>query len=412
MSEPHIVVVGASLGGLRAVESLRALGVSSPITVVGEETYMPYNRPPLSKEFLQVGADAQQAAIENLYFKVRPTVGDVTWRLGNRAEASDFAKKVVKLEDGSRLTFDALVVATGLRPRRLPIGAAMDHRFACRTINDAIAIRNRIRPDTEVVIVGAGFIGCELAATLLKLGAKVTIVEQFGRPMERSLGSDLAGAFQDYHSQQGVTFHIGRSIVGVATTRSDAISHVELDNGERLRADIVIEAMGSLANVEWLAGNGLDLSDGVLCDRDMKVEGRANIVAVGDVARFPNDFVGAGPRRTEHWCVPGQTAKRAAETLAIWMGNPVEREQSFAPLPSFWSDQYGMRIQAFGSPVGATRWATLEGTVSAAGLPDGVVCGAYVQDRLTYVVTVGLPPAKSIGYRNMVVQQAKELLPQ
>lgn len=412
MSDPHIVVVGASLGGLRTVESLRALAVTSSITVVGEETYMPYNRPPLSKEFLQAGADGQRPAPESLFFKVKATLGDVAWRLGRRAEEVELSKGVLRLEDGTRFTFDALVVATGLRPRRLSIPGAVDQRFTCRTVEDALAIRNRVRPGTEVVIAGAGFIGCEIAATLSKLGAKVTIVEPFGLPMERSLGRSLATAFMDYHSEQSVAFRIGRSITGIVTTRHDTISHVELDNGERLQADIIIEALGSLSNVEWLAGNGLDLSDGILCDRDMKVEGRDNVVGVGDVARFPNDFIGPEARRTEHWCVPGQTAKRAAETLAIWMGKEIAREKAFAPLPSFWSDQYGMRIQAFGSAIGVNRWEQLEGEASAAGLPQGVAIGGYVRDRMAYVVTVGLPPAKSIMYRNMVVQKQSELLPQ
>lgn len=412
MSSPHIVVVGASLGGLRTVESLRALGVASSITVVGEEAYMPYNRPPLSKEFLQVGADGQRPAPDSLFLKVKPTLGDVAWRLGSRAEEVALSKGVLRLEDSTRFTFDALVVATGLRPRRLAIPGAIDHRFTCRTVEDALAIRNRVRSRTEVVIAGAGFIGCEMAATLSKLGAKVTIVEPFGLPMERSLGKNLATAFLEYHSEKDVAFRIGRSITRIATTRQDTISHVELDNGECLQADIIIEALGSHSNVEWLAGNGLDLSDGVLCDRDMKVEGRDNVVGVGDVARFPNDFIGSEPRRTEHWCVPGQTAKRAAETLAIWMGKEVAREKAFAPLPSFWSDQYDVRIQAFGSAIGVNRWERLQGEASAAGLRQGVAVGGYVRDRMAYVVTVGLPPAKSLMYRHMVAPKNSELLPQ
>lgn len=412
MSGPHIAVVGASLGGLRTVESLRALGVTSPITVIGEEAYMPYNRPPLSKDFLQAAPDQRQEAINGLYFKVRPTLGDVTWRLGSRVLSSDLSAKRLHLEDGSTVTFDALVVATGLRPRRLALSTAVDQRFICRTIDDALAISNRVQPGIKALIVGAGFIGCELAATVTALGVKVTIIEPFGLPMEKALGTDLARAFLDFHTDQGVAFHLGRSVTNIPITKAGTISYIELDNGERLQADIVIEAMGSLSNVEWLANNGLDLSDGVLCDRDMRIEGRENLVAVGDVARFPNDFVGAGPRRTEHWCVPGQTAKRAAETLARWMGKSIEREKQFSPLPSFWSDQYGMRIQAFGSSIGATRWEPLEGTPSADGLKNGVACGAYVGKRLKYVVTAGLPPTRAMAYRNTVLQQQAENLPQ
>lgn len=406
MADPHIVVVGASLGGLRTVESLRALGVTSPITVVGEEGHMPYNRPPLSKEFLY-SKDGQPVSAEGLAFKVRPDVADVKWRLGSRATSANLAGRTVTLADGDQLTFDALVVATGLRPRRLGFSSAIAHRFVCRTIDDATAIRGRVTVGTRAVIAGAGFIGCELASTLTSLGVHVTVVEPFGLPMERSLGKGLASVLLGYHKARGVEFRLGASVTGISTAPDGAIDKVILDNGEYLTADIVIEAMGSLSNVEWLEGNGLDLSDGVLCDRAMRVEGKENIVAVGDVARFPNDFVGPAARRTEHWCVPGQTAKRAAETLAIWLGKTIQREESFAPLPSFWSDQFGIRIQAYGSPLGVERWEVLEGDLSTSGLSKGVAVGGFIGDRQIYVVAAALPPARTLAYRNVVVQNQK-----
>lgn len=406
MADPHIVVIGASLGGLRTVESLRALGVTSPITVVGEEGHMPYNRPPLSKEFLY-SKDGQSVSVEDLAFKVRPDLADVKWRLGSRATSANLSGRTVTLADGDQVTFDALVVATGLRPRRLGFSSASAHRFVCRTIDDATAIRARIAAGARAVIAGAGFIGCELASTLTWLGAQVTIVEPFGLPMERSLGKGLASVLLGYHEARGVEFRLGASVTDISTAPDGGIDQVILDNGEHLTADIVIEAMGSLSNVEWLEGNGLDLSDGVLCDRAMRVEGRANIVAVGDVARFPNDFVGPSARRTEHWCVPGQTAKRAAETLAIWLGKTIQREESFAPLPSFWSDQFGIRIQAYGSPLSVERWEVLEGDLSASGLSNGVAVGGFIGGRQIYVVAAALPPARTLAYRNVVVQNQK-----
>lgn len=403
MVEPRIAVVGASLGGLRTAENLRSLGVTAPITLIGEEPHMPYNRPPLSKEFLSSVAEDQPAAIDNLYFKIRPELGDTSWWLGARVVASSLDGGKLILARGAEVAFDALVVATGLRPRRLAVRSAMEHRLVCRTVGDAIKIRSRISRGSKVVIAGGGFIGCELAATLTKLGAKVTVVEPFGFPMERALGPELAMAFNDIHVKAGVAFRIGRTITDLVCTPFRSLDYVVLDSGERLSTDLVIESIGSNANIEWLAGNNLDLTDGVLCDRNMRVGGRDSVVAVGDVARFPNEFIGPNPRRVEHWCVPGQTAKRAAETIALWMGKSIKRDESFAPLPSFWSDQYGLRIQGYGSPIGMADWKVLEGTVSAAGLCEGVAMGAYFGERLGYVVSVGLAPKRSLHYRSLVL---------
>jgi len=404
MVQPRIAVVGASLGGLRTVEGLRSLGVTGPITVIGEEAQMPYNRPPLSKEFLSCTPEDQVSSADGLYFKVRPNLGETTWRLGMRATATSLANRTLSLQDGSEIRFDALVVASGLRPKRIAATGGEEHRLVCRRIGDAIAIRDRVRRGTKVIIAGAGFIGCELASTLTALGAKVTIVEQYGLPMERSLGKQLATAFHDLHVSRGVTFKLGQTIVDFVCTPFGSLDFVQLDNGARLPADLVVEAVGSIANVEWLAGNSLDLSDGVLCDRAMQVEGHAGVVAVGDIARFPNDFVGPSPRRIEHWCIPGQTAKRAAETLAIWAGMKMQRDESFAPLPSFWSDQYGIRIQAYGTPIGVDRWHMLEGEISAAGLVKGVAIAGSRGKYLSYVVSAGLPSAKSMTYRSLLLE--------
>ena len=402
MAGPHIVVVGASLGGLRAVESIRALGICSSITVVGEEAYMPYNRPPLSKEFLK--ADACAGVAESLFFRMRPNLEDVTWRLGHRAQAVDLTRKRLTLSDHSTVAFDAMVVATGLRPRRLAITGARQYRFACRTVDDAISIRNNLQPGLKVVLVGGGFIGCELAATLSELGVSVTVIEPFGLPMERALGADMAQAFSRLHTSRGVSFRLGKSVSEIAETKRGTIEHVLLDDGECIQADLMVEAVGSHANVEWLEGNDLDLSDGVLCDRDMRVGGLANIVAVGDVARFPNAFVDGIPRRTEHWCVPAQTAKRAAGSLAEWTGAKLERPDRFAPIPSFWSDQFGVRIQAYGSPIGVERWEVVEGSLSGETSPIGAVVAGFVGDRMSYAVAAGVPATTAIKYQGLVAR--------
>ncbi|MGK4578748.1 NAD(P)/FAD-dependent oxidoreductase [Kitasatospora sp. HPMI-4] len=382
-----MVVAGASLGGLRAAEQLRSAGWTEEIVVVGDELHMPYNRPPLSKEVL-----AGKAPFESLAFRPRACAADVVWRLGTAVVSADLGARVVTLDDGGQLAFDGLVVATGMRPRRLrcpgPEGPGSG-RCTVRTLADAEGLRAELtRPGARVVVVGAGFIGCEVAATARGLGvAEVTVVDPEPLPMLRPLGELLASALLERHRARGVRFALGQSVAGFEG--EDRVSGVVLSDGTVLPADVVVEAVGSIANTEWLDGNGLDLSDGVLCDEQLRAEGLPHVVAVGDVARFPNARYDGVPRRVEHWSIPGDTAKHAARTLvAGLLGTPVETPP-FAPLPSFWSDQYEYRLQSFGAPaLGTADARVLDGD------PAGdLLVGYHVQDRLVGVVALGGPAA-------------------
>ncbi|MFE2868740.1 NAD(P)/FAD-dependent oxidoreductase [Embleya sp. NPDC059259] len=355
MTAPRVVVVGASMGGLRAAEQLRAAGWHGALTVIGDEPHMPYNRPPLSKDALAGGLAHAEVA-----FRLRASCADVDWRLGRRAVGVDLGRRRIRLADGESVSYAGLVVATGLRPRRLTCPGPRTGRHVVRTLDDARHLRAALGPGRRVVVVGAGFIGCEVAATARSLGAEVTVVAPEPEPMHRPLGADLGAALRRRHLARGVRFELGRTVRH--TTGERHVRGVVLDDGRELPADAVVEAIGSIPNTEWLAGNGLDLTDGVRCDALLRVESRPDVVAVGDVARFANPRYDDVPRRVEHWSIPTDSAKHAARTLAAHLAGTDCASTPFAPLPTFWSDQYDQRLQSYGAPgLGGADIRLLEG---------------------------------------------------
>ncbi|WP_198539570.1 NAD(P)/FAD-dependent oxidoreductase [Streptomyces graminilatus] len=399
----RVVVVGASMAGLRAAEQLRAAGWAGAVTVVGDEPHMPYNRPPLSKEVL-----AGKASFESLAFTPKASAADVEWRLGTKAVSASLADRTIDLDDGSTLSYGGLVVATGMRPRRLRCPGPRTGRHTVRTLTDAQALRAELtRPGVRVVVVGAGFIGCEVAATALGLGvAEVTVVDPLPLPMVGPLGELLARALLRRHEERGVRFALGTGVAGFEG--DDRVTGVVLGDGTVLPADVVVESVGSVANVEWLDGNGVDLGDGVLTDEWLRVGGRPDVVAVGDVARFPNARYDGVPRRVEHWSIPTDTAKHAAKSLAAHLAG---RELSggegelapFAPLPTFWSDQHDFRLQSFGAPVlGIDDVRVLDGDPEA-----DVLVGYHAGEQLVGVVALGGPAtaAKAARYRAELLKQ-------
>ncbi|MEU6113491.1 FAD-dependent oxidoreductase [Streptomyces sp. NPDC047117] len=388
---PRIVVAGAAMAGLRAAEQLRAAGWTGTLTLVGDEPHMPYNRPPLSKEVL-----AGRAPFDSLAFRPRASVADAEWRLGTRVTAARLAERTVDLADGERLDFDGLVIATGMRPRRLPCPGPAAGRHTVRTLTDAQGLRDALtRPGARVVVVGAGFIGCEVAATAVGLGAtEVTVVDPEPLPMLRPLGELPARLLHRRHEERGVRFALGTGVTAFAG--EDHVTGVVLDDGRTLPADVVVEAVGSAANTEWLDGNGLDLTDGVLTDAMLRVGGLPYVVAIGDVARFPNARYDNVPRRVEHWSIPGDTAKRAAKTLAAHLAGAEPDPTPFAPFPTFWSDQHDFRLQSFGAPsLGLADIRVLEGD------PEGdVVLGYHADGRLVGVLALGGTAAAGAAARH------------
>jgi NADPH-dependent 2,4-dienoyl-CoA reductase/sulfur reductase-like enzyme len=383
----HVAVVGGSLAGLRSAEQLRALGHTGPITVFSAERHMPYNRPPLSKEALgEFDSATTEDLVGRLAFRRRASIVDVDFRLGTPVVAADLHEHRLTLDYGAELTYDGLVIATGLRPRRLAAPGPERGRHELRTVEDCLGLRAALRPGARAVVVGGGFIGCEVAGTLRALGHDITVVEPAGPPMQRVLGTDLAAAVQRHLTARGIDFVIGTGVVGF--TGDDAVTGVELATGETLRADIVVEAIGSVCNVEWLDGQGLDLSDGVLTDNRLAVAGVADAVAVGDLARFPNPLFDDVPRRVEHWSIPGDTAKRAAATLV----GPRDDDAPFAPVPAFWSNQLDLRLQSYGSPALADAAHVEEGILDD--LTGGVIVTYHRDHRHVGTVAVNLTPAR------------------
>lgn len=394
-----VMVVGAGLGGLRAAEKLRSAGYDEHIVVVGEEVHAPYNRPPLTKEALRTGVSH-----ETLAYRQRSSTSDVEWRLGRRVVRADLAARTVTLDDDTLLAYDGLVIATGVVARRLDLDAPLAWRHTIRTIEDATALHTQLVDGVQVVVIGAGFIGCEVAATARALGCGVTVVEPFATPLERVAGTLVGSEVLRRHESNGVRFHLGRTVVAIEGAGGPTA--VLLDDGTRVDATVVVEAVGSVAVTDWLAGQGLDLTNGVLCDVDLHPLTSAgplrDVVVVGDVARFPNPLFGEVAHRIEHWTMPTDTAARAASSLVAGMsGEPETDPPAFAPLPTFWSDQYGARIQSFGMPhLGLGHVRVLEGD-----LADQAAVGYHRDGALVGVVLFGLP-RQMLHYRQAVLDAA------
>jgi len=350
MTHP-VVIVGASMGGLRTAESLRRFGYTGPITVIGQEIHAPYNRPPLSKEVL-----ANEVTHEAVAFEQRAATADVNWVLGTKGISLDSEHNTVTDSEGEVHPYSALVIATGLRPKRVNFpNGELANRFALRTLDDAIALRSQLSEGKNVVIIGGGFIGCEVAATATKLGCNVTVIHNAAHPMLRPLGTELASQMQLRHEAMGVRFLLKREAKDLVG--DSHVTGVVLDDGTVIDCDVLIEAVGSLPNVEWLSNNNIDRNDGVLVDsamRVMKKDGTAfkNIFAIGDVARFANPIFDLVPRKVEHWNIPTETAKRAGSVIASMLNGsdnyPAILDEDFKPVPSFWSDQYDIHLLAFG----------------------------------------------------------------
>ncbi|MGD9861600.1 MAG: NAD(P)/FAD-dependent oxidoreductase [Pseudodonghicola sp.] len=399
----RIAVIGASLAGLRTAEALRAALPEARILLAGDEPHAPYNRPPLSKEAMEGLAGAPASApdvFEKLLLRSKLAAGDIELRLGQAAVAVEDGR--VHLADGSRIAADWIVAATGLRPRRLALKGAEDRRHVLRGFDDARGLAAGLTPGARLAVIGAGFIGCEIAATARKLGLHVTLVEPAPQPMLRALGPRVAAAMAALHRRHGVTLRTGRGVSAFGD------NHLVLDDGDRIEADVIVEALGSLPNTGWLEASGADLSDGVLVDGRMIAPGAANLLAVGDIARFANPLFDAEPRRVEHWCIPGFTAKRAAETIAALSAGR-EPAPDFAPLPSFWSDQYGLRLQSFGAPALADTQTVVEGDLSQIG--EAPVIVEYARAGHPVAVTgLGAPPALLARHRARLNQALTQAL--
>lgn len=343
-----VLVVGASLAGQATARELRAHGFDGDVVMVGDETHRPYDRPPLSKGFLTGSASVDDLALET-DAEAAGSLG-LDWRLGRRAVALDPVTRTVTLADGAVLTGDAVVLATGSRARRLParLGGALAGVHTLRTLDDALALRADLAPGARLVLVGAGFIGAEIAATARTLGLDTTLVEAAASPLAGALGAEVGAMVARLHAAHGVPLLTGVPVVGLEG--DDRVRGVRLADGRLLPADVVVVGLGSLAAVDWLAGSGLELAPelvgsaaGVGTD-DAGRTGAPGVYAVGDCSSW-HDPAWGGRRRVEHWTDSHERPRRLVEDL-LGLVDPAAR----APLraPYFWSEQYGTRIQYAG----------------------------------------------------------------
>ncbi len=330
-------MVGASLAGLRAAESLRAQGHEGRVVVVGAERHLPYDRPPLSKGLLAGTIEPDAIGLRRAPYEEL----DAEWRLGTRATGLDLAARAVALDDGSTLAFDGLVIATGAAPRRIPNTPDLDGIHVLRTLDDALALRADLEQSPRVVVVGAGFIGSEVAATCRGRGLDVTVVEALPVPLVRGLGPVLGAVCGELHRDHGVDLRLGVGVDRIVGT--GRVEAVHLEDGSVVPADVVVVGIGVTPVVDWLTGSGLTLANGVVCDETCLAA--PGVVAAGDVAVWPNPLFDGRVMRLEHWTNAGEQGAAAVRRL---LHGDAPDPEPFAPVPYVWSDQYDCKIQSVG----------------------------------------------------------------
>ena len=342
-----IAVVGASLAGLRAVETLREEGFAGTIHLVGDEPHGPYARPPLSKQILSGEWDFDKLPLAT---NDECAALDLTLHFGDAATALDASDLTVSLASGATLDVDGVVIATGARART--IGEPLAGVHTLRSLDDARAIWVALAHSPKrIVVIGAGFIGAEVAATVRGLGIDVSLIEMAETPFEQSLGKDVGELMVDIHRDHGVDVRLG---VGCAEiVGDDHVTSVALTDGSTIEADLVVVGVGVIPNVEWLADSGLTIDDGVVCDETSLAA--PGIVAAGDVAQWPNQLFG-DTMRVEHWDNAIAQGIHAAKRLLHG-----ESAGAYAPVPWFWSDQYDRKLQLAGRTTGFDSFEIVDG---------------------------------------------------
>ncbi|MCV7378009.1 pyridine nucleotide-disulfide oxidoreductase [Mycobacterium alsense] len=390
----QVVVVGAGVAGTRAAETLRQDGYDGALTIVGAERHAPYHRPPLSKKFLtgqvhRAGVDlAPQFEMEARVLR------------GASATKLDLPSRTVQVRDENRdvsMQFDGLVIASGATPREWPGGPVPDGVLMLRTVDDCLAIRDRLGSRPRVVVVGGGFIGAEVAASCRSMGLDVVLIEKATSPLLAALGKELAPRWAELHRRHGVDLRVG---VGVEAFVGNArVEAVRLTDGSQIPADLVVVGLGVRPATDWLDGSGLRVDDGVVCDATGAAEGSspdAPVVAAGDVARWWHPLY-ERHLRTEHWDDAGRQGAAAARTL---LAGP-DGAETYEDVPYFWSDQYDVKVQMLGFPTDYDAIEIVEGD------PDGwEFVAAYGQSGRTTAV-LGTVANRVYAYRDAVAKRAE-----
>jgi 3-phenylpropionate/trans-cinnamate dioxygenase ferredoxin reductase subunit len=348
-----VVVVGASLAGLRATEELRRAGYDGPLAVVGDEPHEPYDRPPLSKELLAGETEPDEIALR------RQPLDELgaDWRLGRAAVGLDVAARTVTLDDGTVLDAPTgIVVATGASPRVLPGTPDLAGIHVLRTLDDCLALRADLdRGPNRVVVVGAGFIGAEVAATCRRRHLEVTVLEALPSPMVRGLGATLGDVLAAMHRDHGVDLRTSVGVEGFDGV--ERVERVRLADRASIDADVVLVGVGVVPNTGWLDGSGLTIDNGVVCDETLLAA--PGVVAAGDVCRWPNPLFDGEVMRLEHWTNATEQGVAAGARLLAGDG----AAEPYAPVPFVWSDQYDVKIQVVGHVRGDDDLAIVDGSI-------------------------------------------------
>lgn len=349
--------------------------------MVGDEPHMPYDRPPLSKNFLAGEWEADRVALR------KPEALEelnLTWKLGSTATSLNLEENSLTLASGETLTYHGLIIATGGVVRRLPNQPTIAGVHVLRTLDDAEALRSEIVEGARVVVIGAGFIGLEAAATASKRGARVTVLEGLEAPLIRALGAEMGAAIGAVHTRNGVEVRCGVQVQSINGT--ERVTNITLGNGEEVPADVVIVGIGVSPATQWCEGSGLTIRDGIVCDENL-CAGPAHVFVAGDVLRWPNSLFAdvEVDMRVEHWTNAAEQGAIAAKNLFASM---FETElEPYAAVPFFWSDQFDARIQCLGRPSANAQVDIVDGSIN-----DGKFCAIYtVNNRLTAVLGVSKP---------------------
>jgi len=344
-----IAVVGASIAGLRAAGALRRAGFDGRLSLLGDEPLGPYQRPPLSKQYLSQSDTPTTPALRV------PADLDIDVQTGRRIDSVDFRSRQLLASDGWRMGFDGLVIATGARARRLKATEQRAGVHSLRTLADAQHIRAELGKQPQVVVVGAGFIGCEVAASCRTAGLQVTVIDPLPLPLQRVLGPHMGRFLAELHSEHGTKLLLGIGVVGLEGDRH--VTGVRLTDGRFIAADMVVEGLGVIPETTWLERSGLRFVNGVDCDSRCRVLGLERVVAAGDVARWRHPFFGG--IRLEHW--ENAVLQGEAAALSLLHGDAAE---PYAPVPFFWSDQYDVKLQLVGLPAEGDDFTIIDGTLA------------------------------------------------
>ncbi|MFF4732543.1 NAD(P)/FAD-dependent oxidoreductase [Streptomyces mirabilis] len=362
----RVLVVGASAAGLSTVEALRRKGYEGGITVLGAEPHAPYDRPPLSKQVLSGAWEPARSALRTQ--EVLSTL-DAEFVLGDAAVALDTATRTVRARSGRELRADAIVIATGVRPRVLPGQEGLTGVHVLRTLDDALALRKDLLGSARLVVVGEGVLGAEIAATARTLGLDVTMAGPLPAPLALQVGPLVSGLLAELHDERGVRLRLGTGVTGLAGEHG-RVTGVLLGTGEILPADTVVVAIGATPATEWLADSGLRLDNGVVCDSRCRAAG--GVYAVGDVARWHHERLGRLVRL--------ENRTNATEQAAAVAGVILGEDRPYQPVPYFWTDQFDAKLQVHGLLPADAEVDVVEGDVTARRFvaryrSDGVVTG-------------------------------------